>query len=131
MRRIDGQRREQREDLAQEMVVEPGALFLRHLRSVDNRDAVLRELAAQLAPALLLVARERRDRFRDARQLLGGREPVRAPGGDAGAQLAFQAGDAHHEELVKIVGRDREEAHPLQKRMADILGLLQHAAIEV
>ncbi len=51
--------------------------------------------------------------------------------GDAGAHLALEAGDAHHEEFVEIVGRDRQEPHPLEQRMVRVLGLLQHAAIEM
>jgi hypothetical protein len=58
MRRVDRKRREQREHMAQEMIVEPGALLLAHLRSVDDHDAVLRKLPAQLPPALLLIAGE-------------------------------------------------------------------------
>src|SRR5207248_66184 len=45
--------------------------------------------------------------------------------------LTFQAGNAHHEELVEVVGRDRKKAHALERRVADVLRLLEHAAIEV
>ena len=43
---------------------------------------------------------------------------------------AFEAGDAHHVELVEVGGRDRQEAQPLQQRMARVLRLLQHAPVE-
>ena len=75
---------------------------------------------AQLAPALLLIAGQRRDRLADARELLGRRQPVRALGGDARAHLALEAGDADHEEFVEVVGRDRQEPHPLQQRMGSL-----------
>ena len=52
-------------------------------------------------------------------------------GRDALAHLAFQAGDPHHEEFVEVVGRDRQEAHPLQQRVMLIGGLFQDAAVEV
>ena len=126
-----GERREQRKNLAQEMVLEPGLLLLGHLRPVDQHDAVLGERLAQLAPALLLVAREHRHRLGDAGELLGRRQAVGALGGDAGAHLALEAGDADHEEFVEVVGRDREEAHPFEQRMGDVLGLFQHAAVEM
>ena len=60
-----------------------------------------------------------------------GRQPVRALGRDAGAHLALEAGDPDHEEFVEVVGRDRQEPDLLEQRMLGILGLLQHAAIEV
>ena len=131
MRRIDGERREQRENLAKEMILEPGLLLFRHVGPVDQDDALLGQHLPQLAPALLLIARQHRDRLRDARELLGRGEPVRALDGDAGAQLALEAGDADHEELVEIVGRDRQEAHALQQRMGLVGGFFEHAPVEL
>ena len=75
--------------------------------------------------------RELRHRLADAGELLGRREPVRALRRDALAHLALQAGDAHHEEFVEVVGRDRQEAHPLEQRMVLVGGLFQHAPIEM
>ena len=46
------------------------------------------------------------------------------------AQLALQAGDAGHEELVQIIGRDGQEAQPLQQRVRRVHRFLQHAAVE-
>ena len=87
MRRIDGERRQQRKDLPEKIVLEPDLLFLRHLRSVDQHDALLGQHLPKLAPALLLVAGEHADRLGDAGELLGRGQPVRALDGDAGAQL--------------------------------------------
>ena len=131
MRRIDRQRRQQREHLAKEVILQPGLFLARHLRTVDQHDAGLDEFDAQLPPARLLVAGERRDRLGDARQLLRRSQAVRASGGDAGAQLAAQARHAHHEEFVEVVGRDRQEPHPLQQRMGGVFGLFEHPAVEV
>src|SRR5258705_620433 len=64
VRRVDRQRREQREHMTQEMIVEPGALLLAHLRPLDDYDAVLCKLLAQLPPALLLIARKASDGLR-------------------------------------------------------------------
>src|SRR5215475_7803327 len=104
MRRIDGKRSQQGKDLAEKMILEPGLLFLRHLRPVDQNDALLGQHLPKLAPALLLIARQHPDRLRDPRELLGRSEAVRALDGDAGAQLTLEAGNANHEELVEIVG---------------------------
>ena len=132
MRRIDRERRQQREDLPQEMILAARS-FPCLVTSGPSTSTMpcCGELDAQLAPARLLVAGERRDRLGDARELLGRREPVGASGGDAGAQLALEAGDADHEEFVEVVGRDREEPHPLEQRMGVVCGLLEHPAVEV
>src|SRR5262249_14309191 len=49
---------------------------------------------------------------------------------DAGQHVAFEAGDAHHVELVEIARRDRQEAQPFQERMALVVGLRQHPLVE-
>jgi hypothetical protein len=131
MRRIDGQRREQRKHVAKEILFQPVPLGLLQMRAIDQRDADRGEFRPELDPALLLVACERRHRFADARELLGGREAVWALRHDALPHLTFQAGDAHHEKFVEVVGRYRQEAHPLQQRMMLVGRLLQHPAIEM
>ena len=131
MGRVDGKWREHREDMVQEVVVEPLALGLRQLRGIDEDDAVLEQLIPQLAPAALLVAGELGDLGADARELLGRRQAVLRQRHDTGAHLAAQAGDAHHEELVEIIGRDGQEAQLLQKRVAFVGRFLQHPAVEL
>jgi hypothetical protein len=78
-----------------------------------------------------LIARKARDRLGDAHELLGRRKPVRALLDDALAHLILQAGDAHHEELVEVIGRDRQEAQLLQHRMALVFSLFEHAPVEM
>ncbi len=131
MRRVDGERREQRKDVGEEMLLQPAALRLFQLRTVDQGDAGGGEIRPQLQPALLLIAGEPPDRLDDAHELLVGREAIGAAADDALAHLALEAGDAHHEEFVEVVGRDRQEAHPLEQRMVLVGGLFQHPAIEV
>ena len=58
MRGIDRQRRQQGKDLAQKMVLQPGLFLFRDIRTVDQHDAMLGKQPAQLAPALLLIARQ-------------------------------------------------------------------------
>ena len=131
VRGVDGERREQRKNLLQEMILEPGLFLLGHVRSVDQHDALLGERLAQFAPALLLVAGQHRDGLGNAGELLGRRQPVGALGGDAGAHLALEAGDADHGEFVEVVGRDREKADPLQQRVGFVGRLLEHAPVEM
>ena len=83
MRRIDGERREHREDVIEEMILEPRLLALGYIGPIHQHDAVVGQHGAQLAPPLLLVAGERADRLRDARKLFGRGETVGTPGGDA------------------------------------------------
>ena len=131
MRRIDRQRRQQREHMGEEMLLQPGAFRLLEVAAFDQRHAGRGQRRAQFQPALLLIAGELRHRLADARELLVRRQPVGALVGDALAHLTLEAGDAHHEEFVEVVGRDRQEAHPLQQRMMLVAGLFQHPAVEV
>src|SRR5438552_665757 len=78
MRRIDRQRRQYREDVVEEMVFQPGLFGLGDFGAVDQDDIFLAQVFAQRAPARLLVGREASDGLADARELLGGSEPVRA-----------------------------------------------------
>ena len=131
MRRVDGERREQGKDLPQEVILEPALFLLRDVRPVDQHDALLGQHPAKLEPALLLVGPQRRDRLPDAGELLGRGQAVRRLDGDAGAQLALEAGDADHEELVEIVGRNRQEPHPLEQRMGLVGRLFEHPPVEM
>ena len=130
MRRIDGERRQHREDLAHEALFEPGAVFGPQLLGPDHRDARLAHLLAQHAPRHLLVAHQLAGALVDRRELLRRGQAVLAGRRDAGEHLALEAGHPDHEELVQIVRRDRQEAQPLEQRMAGTVGLLEHALVE-
>ncbi len=67
----------------------------------------------------------------DLRKLLRRRAAVGRDRGDAGLGLADQSGDAHRIELVEVGRADRDEAQPLQQRVARVLRLLDHAVVEV
>ena len=71
MRRIDRQRRQQRENVVEEMILDPGPLGFGDVAAFDQNDADLGEDAAQIAPDRLLVAGELRDGLIDEDQLLG------------------------------------------------------------
>ena len=119
MRRIDRERRQHREDVVQKVISRARhCSCLRHLCGFDEHDALPGQFLAQFAPARLLVARQHRHHFADARELFGGVRPSGLEVGDARAHLALEAGDAHHEEFVEIVGGDRQKAQPFEQRMA-------------
>src|ERR1700730_12728718 len=104
MGRIDGEWRQQREDVTEKMVGKPSAVLLLERIDFNQNDVLGGKFAAQFAPAVLLVDDEDRYCFRDAAKLLGGRQTVGAAGNDAGAHLTFEAPNAHHEEFIKVIG---------------------------
>ena len=131
MRGIDGERSEQRENLAQKLIFEPGPFLPSQFQPIDQHDPVLAKRLAQLAPALLLIARKHRHRLGDAHELLARGKPIRRPDRNAGSQLAFEAGHADHEEFVEIVRRDREKAYPLEQGLGVVAGFFQNPAVEL
>jgi hypothetical protein len=131
VRRVDGEGSEQGKNLPKKMIFQPGLLPLGHLRPLDQNDTLLGQHLSELAPALLLIPRQHPDGIPDADELFGGRQPVRALDRNSGTQLALEAGDAHHEELIEVVGGDREKTHPLEQGMGVIGGFLEHSAVEM
>ena len=131
VRRIDRKRRQQREDVVEEMILQPGPLRLGEVVAVDQHDAGLRQDGAQIAPDRLLVGGKFGNRLVDEDELLGRRQAVGAAFGDAFADLRLDAGDADHEELIKVIGGNRQESHPLQRGMAGIDRLFEHPAVEM
>ena len=109
MRRIDRKRRQQRKDVGEKIVLEPGLLGLGDIDAIDQHDAGLGQRRAQLEPLRLLILDQEQHGFANAGELLGGGQALGALLDDAGAQRGAEAGDAHHEELVEVGGGDREE----------------------
>ena len=79
----------------------------------------------------MLILDQHQDGFRDAGELLARGQAFGTHGRDAGTHLRAQAGDAHHEELVEIVRRNRQEFKPFEQRMAAIGGFLEDATVEI
>ena len=131
MRRIDGKRREKRKNLAQEVILKPDLFLFADIRSINKDYAIFSESVPELAPTLLLIARQQAHGLADARELLGRGEPIRTLDADARPQQPFQAGHTDHEELVQIVRRDRQKPHTLQQRMRFIHGFLEHPTVEL
>ncbi len=131
MRRIDGKRRQEREDVSEKVVFQPGLFRLGHVLPVDQNDSGIGEQTAQLAPLRLLILDQNRHRLGDTHKLLRRRQPFRTHGGDALAQLGAETGDADHEEFVEIVRRDRKEFQPFKQWIFGIGRFLKHPPIEV
>ena len=117
VRRVDGERGEHREDRIEEIVLQPVAVGIADAAGIDEVDVGFVQFAAQLRPACLLVAGQAGTGITDGAELPAQRAPVVGHHGDALALLALEAGEAHHEELVEIVGRDRQEAQLLEQRV--------------
>ena len=130
VRRVDRQRRQDREDLVDEELSSQVALAVGELGAGEHGDAGLAQLALQRAPDALLVGHQVERALADRGELLGRRQAVVAQQGRPVGQHVDQAGHADHVELVEVAGRDRQEAHPLQQRMARVARLLQHARVE-
>jgi hypothetical protein len=131
MCRIDRQRRQHREDRLQEMRLQPGPVVLAQGFAAQQFDVLGLEEQQQGRQARLLVFLEASDLHEYLVELLLGRPSVGALFGDALADLAGQARDADHEELVEIGGGDRQEAQPFQQRMARILRFLEDSPVEL
>jgi hypothetical protein len=128
---MNSQRGQHGKDVGEEMLLEPGHVGGREIRALDDRHAFCGQELAHLAPDVLLLGLKGEPGRRDTLQLLRRSQPVDRPGRDTLAHLGAQARDPHHEELVEIVGRDRQEPQPLEQRMGGVLRLLQHPAIEL
>ena len=117
---------------SREFLIEPNAVF-----GATERSARPRRCRHRRSSRAQLDARSPADR-RSARSpcastrasCCAGVSPSSRERGDAGIDHALQAGDAHHVEFVEVRRRDRQKAQALQQRMAQVLRLLQNAAVE-
>jgi hypothetical protein len=131
MRRIDRQRRHHGEHRFEEVAFEPGLVVLGKTVAADDVDAFPAHERHEPREALLLLVLQMPDLDQHLVELLLRGAAVGAARCDPLAHLAGKAGDADHEELVQIVGRDRQEAHPFQQRMGGVERFLQNAAVEL
>ena len=128
----DGERRQDREDLALEALGQLLAVARVHVGAGLDPDPVLGELRPQhalehvgLAPRLLA------HRLADRRDRLGGAAAVLARAVDPAGDVLLHPRHANHEELVEVGRVDRAELESLEERDALVLGQLQHAIVEV
>jgi hypothetical protein len=130
--RVDGQRREHRQEgpphvLRQVLALGGGRVF-----GPDDDDALTLEGGLKLFdPATMLRRRELVRAARHGRERLGGGQPVRPGANLSGCELTLEPGDAHHEELVEVRAHDGEELHSLEQRDGRIQRLFENAPIEL
>ena len=117
--------------LADLPALEARPVFLDEADQADDETLFhLINLAHASGGALLLVHQAAR-RDADLLELFGRRQAIGGQDPDPLANLALQAGDPGHEELVEVVGRDRQDPQPLQQRVRRVRGLLEHPAVEL
>ena len=121
VRRVDGQRGQDREDLLAEEGEQAGLLLLRELGPADQVDALVGECRGDV----LLVAggvpgHELAGAGPDQVQHLAGLQAGGGAGGDAGRDTALQSGHPDHEELVQVARRRSRGSSPV--RAAGVAG---------
>ena len=133
--RVDGQRREHREDLAAEDVAQVLAVRVGQVLGPRGGRCPSFSRAGSTSSAQAAIGFVRpsaRTAWPMRSSCSRGRHAVGAGAdGDAGLHLLLQAADADHEELVEVGREDGQELEALQQRHRRVLGLLQHAAIEL
>ncbi len=128
---IERQRRQDRADIAREVRAEE----LTNLRGprvgLEKLDVLGREQPAQLVPACGLILELLPGPRPHGVELLLGVVAIGRDVLDPFAQRLEHRRDADHEELVEVGADNREELHPLEKRMRGVGRLGQHALIEL
>ncbi|MNZ91738.1 hypothetical protein D3C78_1107320 [compost metagenome] len=131
MRRVDGQRRQHRENTLFEFRAQPGPIRFGKCRRTHDEDFFLGEILLQNGKRSLLLHLQIVDFLQNIFELLGRRLAVGRLDGDLLTYLAFKTGDADHEEFIEIGGRDGKETQTLQKRVIRVQRFLENAAIKL
>ena len=130
MRRVDRERRQDREDLVQEALAQLQAA-LRPLLVRHDADVLVGQLVAHLEVRPGVRGLELEHPVPDALQDLGGRQAVGRRPRMARRDLLLETRDPDLEELVQVAGEDGQEPGALQQRVSLVLGLVQHARVEL
>jgi hypothetical protein len=131
VRRVDGQRGEHREDRLAEQAVQRRPLDFAELVPPHDGDALVARAGRTWSQKTRVHPHEVLGGVRDPVEQLAGFQTGGRPHGDAGGDPALEAGDAHHEELVEVVGEDRQELGPLEQRDVLVHRELQHPLVEL
>ncbi len=130
--RVDRERRQHREDVGAEALVEEGEIGGRQLLRPDDDDACAPERGHELGvPEPVGAVDERVDALADGLELLERGEPVGRNLDDGALRLRLQAGDAHHEELVEVREEDAQELEALEERHLGRARLGEDARVEL
>ena len=132
MRRIDRQRREDREDLVVEELLEVLALRLRDIGEVMELDVLHGEARLDLlVPAAVLILDLLAGALRDRGELGLGGHAVRRQGDRPHLHLLLETCHAHLKELVEIRADNAEELETLQEGVLLVECLIEHALVEL
>jgi hypothetical protein len=98
----------------------------------DEDHAVLGEFGHEhVVQQLVLFVDEAHGAGANRLQLLGHRQSVRSALYGAGFQQFFEAGDPDLEEFVEVCAGDAQEPYSFQQGNTAILGLIEHALVEL
>jgi hypothetical protein len=130
VRRVDGQRRQHRKDVGQEVAFQKFQVARRQLGAADEVIPSASISLRRPVEGRLLGLHQRPRIGVDQRQLFGRAAAVFGQGRVAVAHQRAQAGHADGVEFVQVGGRDRQEAQPFQKRHGGVCRLFQDAPVE-
>ncbi len=131
VRRIDGERRQHREHAFLKLGFQPVAILIRKRSRAYDVDFFLGKILLQNGKRGLLLHLQVVDFLQNIFELFCRGLAVRGPDGDLLAHLAFETGDANHEELIEIGRRDGQETQPLQQRVIGVQRFLKDTAVEL
>ena len=132
MSRIDCDRREHREDVLFEMLVERGLLLLLELVGSEQRESRCAKLLPQaLVPDAVVLVDELVGALGDRGELLIRGLAVRRNLVDLAGELRLEPRDAHHEELVEVRSENRRKLQPLVERNPVVGRLGEDARVEL
>ena len=132
MPRIDGERRQDREDALDECRRQLGARLLGDLAPPQHLDPRAGELALEVPGEDPGVASGKPGgTFGDQLELRRGVEAIRREEARCGELLAPKGRHANLVELVEVAGEDRQELDALEERKRGVLREGEHALVEV
>ena len=138
VRRVNRLRGNHRQDAVEEIIAQPARLrrcqfaFIDIIGAAiaDDVDILLGQQGLDLGPDVLLLGLKAGHALMHHRQLLHRGAPVDGGLLDPAAHLARYARHAHHQELIKVAARNRQEPQPLQQGIAAVAPLGQHALVK-
>ena len=83
-----------------------------------------------LVPCIGLGIQFRKEHLPDCFQLLPGCHAIRRRFQHSLCKLPLETGDTYHEKFIEIVGKDRKELHPFQKRVGFIPCFVKNMPVE-
>src|SRR5437867_4221753 len=130
MPRIDRQRRQDRLDVAREVLLDGHAILFREVGHALDADPFLLQSREKLVDQAAVPLIEKNSRtLADFLELLA-LPGDRAGFGDFRRQKVADLAHADHEELVEVVRKDAQELHALEQRDVGVFRLAEDAGVE-